>query len=78
MCVGFVCQLASEVINFETNLIFLIKPFFYTTKKSRQKVKYIDNEKRFYDEIKNIFFIFKRLSLKQFIYFSAFCQFQDH
>ena len=30
-----------DVINFETNLIFLIKPFFFMTKKSRQKFKYL-------------------------------------
>ena len=35
------------------------------TKKSRQKFKYRENEESFYDEIKNIFIIFKVLSLKQ-------------
>ena len=29
--------------NFEIKLIFLIKPFFYMTKKSRQKFKYREN-----------------------------------
>ena len=33
--------------NFEINLNFLIKPFFYITKKSSQKYKYIENEKSF-------------------------------
>ena len=32
-------------MNFEINRIFLIKPFFDITKKSRQK--YHDNDKRF-------------------------------
>ena len=36
-----------DVINFETNLGFLIKTFFYMTKKSRQKLKYLENEKSF-------------------------------
>ena len=36
-----------EVINFETNLIFLIKPFFDMTENSKQKFKYFENEKRF-------------------------------
>ena len=36
-----------DVINFEINLIFLIKPFFYMTKKSRQKLKYLENDKSF-------------------------------
>ena len=39
------------VISFEINLI---KSFFYITKKSRQKLKYLENEKSFC-EIKSIF-----------------------
>ena len=35
------------VINFEINLVFLTKSFFYMTKKSRQKFKYIESGKRF-------------------------------
>ena len=34
-------------MDFEINLIFLIKPFCYMTKKSRQKFKYLENEKSF-------------------------------
>ena len=34
-----------DVKNSEINLIFLIKPFFYVIKKSRQKLKYLENEK---------------------------------
>ena len=40
------------------NLNFLIKPFCYMTKKSRQKFKYLENEKRFWGEIKSIFYHF--------------------
>ena len=36
-----------DPINFEINLIFLIKPFLLMTKKSRQKFKYIENKKSF-------------------------------
>ena len=36
-----------DVINIEINLIFLIKPFFNMTKKSRQKFKYLENKKCF-------------------------------
>ena len=36
-------------------LIFLIKPFRYMTKKWRQKLKYLENEKSFWGEIKSIF-----------------------
>ena len=34
-------------MNFEINLIFLIKSFFYIIKKLRQKFKYFENEKSF-------------------------------
>ena len=37
------------------DLIFLIKPFFYMTKKSRQNLKYLENEISFQGEIKSIF-----------------------
>ena len=37
------------------NIILLIKTFFYMTKKSRQKFKYLENKKRFQGEIKSIF-----------------------
>ena len=36
-------------------LTFLIKSFLYMTKKSTQKLKYLENEKSFYGEIKSIF-----------------------
>ena len=35
-------------MKFETNLIFLIKPFCYMTKTSRQKLKYRENKKSFW------------------------------
>ena len=62
MCITIVCQSGCDVINFEISLIFLIKPFCYTTKKSRQKLKYLENEKSFWGEIKSIFHHFKGLS----------------
>ena len=34
-------------MNFEINPIFLIRPFLYMTKKSKQKTKYIQNERSF-------------------------------
>ena len=55
MCIEIVCYLGCNIINFEVILIFLIKPFLYMTKKSRQKFKYLENEKGFQGEIKNIF-----------------------
>ena len=50
-------------MKFNINLIFLIKPFCYMTKKSRQKLKYLENEKSFWGEIKSIFHHFKGLSI---------------
>ena len=47
-------------MKFEINLIFLIKPFWNMTKKSRQKLKYLENKKIFWGEIKkNIFHHFQ-------------------
>ena len=47
ICIAVVFVPGCHVINFEINLIFPIKPFFYITEKSRQKFKYLENEKRF-------------------------------
>ena len=45
MCIAIVYFPGCDDINFEINLIFLIKLFFSMTKKSRQKLK--KNEKNF-------------------------------
>ena len=42
-----ICRPVYDAINFEINLSFLIKPFFYITQKSSQKFKYLTNEKSF-------------------------------
>ena len=47
------------------SLSFLSSRFFYMTKRSGQKFKYLEDEKTFKDEIKCIFHDFKGLSLKQ-------------
>ena len=47
MCISIVCEPGCDVMNFEVNLIFLIKPFFLHDKKSGQKLKYLENEKSF-------------------------------
>ena len=47
MCTAIVFFPGFDVIKFEINLFFLIKPFFYMTKNSRQKFKYLENEKSF-------------------------------
>ena len=45
MCIATVCEPSCDVIDFEIEFILLIKPFFYMTKKSIQKFKYLENEK---------------------------------
>ena len=39
--------LGYDIMNFEINLIFLIKPFFLHGKNSSRKIKYLENEKSF-------------------------------
>ena len=38
MCIAIVCFPGCEVINFEINFTFLIKSFYWMTKKSRQNL----------------------------------------
>ena len=47
MCTEIVYFPGFDVINSEINLIFLIKPFFYMTRKSKQKFKYLENKESF-------------------------------
>ena len=47
MFIAIVCFSACDVINFETTLIFQIKPFFFMAKNLRQNFEYLENEKRF-------------------------------
>ena len=45
MCIAVICFTVYDVINFETNLSFFIKLFFYIDRnKLRQKFKYVKNE----------------------------------
>ena len=43
MCIVIICSPISDVINIEINHSFLIKTFFYITKKSGQKFTYLKN-----------------------------------
>ena len=58
MYIAITCFPGCDVINFEINLIFPFQPFFYMTKKSRQKFKCLEKEKSFQGEIKSIFLSF--------------------
>ena len=62
MLVVIVSLSVCDVINFEINLSFIIKPLFYMTKNSGQKSKYLKNKKSISHKIKNIFHDFKGVS----------------
>ena len=47
ICITIVCWPGCDIIKFEVNLIILIKPFWYMTEKSRQKLKYLENKTSF-------------------------------
>ena len=47
MGIAIACFPGCDDLNFEINVIFLIKPFLYKTKKSRQEFEYLENEKNF-------------------------------
>ena len=47
MGIAIACFPGCDDLNFEINVIFLIKPFLYKTKKSRQAFEYLANEKNF-------------------------------
>ena len=55
MCIVIICCPVCDVINFEFNHSFLIKPFFEMTKKSARKCKYLKNKKRFQPGIKSFY-----------------------
>ena len=59
MHIVIICYPVCDVMNFEINLSFLIKPFSYMTKKSWQNCKCFKKKR-----VKNVFFIiFKGLSV---------------
>ena len=64
MCIVIVCSTGCGVINFEINLIFLIKPLFLYDQKSIQKFKNLENEKTFYNKINNIFRHFSKVFIE--------------
>ena len=51
MCIEIICFQVYDVIGFENNFSFLVKSFFYLTKKSRKKSKCRQNENSFKGEI---------------------------
>ena len=52
MYIAIVFISGCDVINFEINLIFLTETFSSMTENSSQIFEYLENEKRFYGEMK--------------------------
>ena len=64
ICIVIVCSTGCAVINFEINLIFLIKALFLYDQKSTQKFKNLENEKSFYNKINSIFHHFSKVFIE--------------
>ena len=47
MCTTILFFPGRDLISFEINIAFLIKPSFYMTKKLKQKLKYLEKEQSF-------------------------------
>ena len=60
MCIVMFCCPVCDIINFEINHNFVIKPFFYITKKSELNVNISRMERAFKYEMKSIFDHFKK------------------
>ena len=58
ICVAILYEPGCDVINFKSNLIFPIKPFFLHAEKVKTKIKYLENERSFSDETNSIFHLF--------------------
>ena len=58
MCIVNACLPGYGIINFEINLIFIIKLFSYLIKNSAQKIGYFKNKNSFQHEIKRTFHYF--------------------
>ena len=57
MCIPIVYFSGCDIINFEINLIFLIKLLlFLDDQKFKKKIKYLENKKSSSSEIENIFY----------------------
>ena len=62
MCIAIIFCTVCDVKNFQIDYSFLIKPFFYITKMSGQKCKYLKSKKSFWYERNSLFLLFKGLS----------------
>ena len=59
MCSAIFRWTGCDFMNFENNFIFLIRSLLYTTKKYRQKIKYLENIESIKSEVKSIFYHFQ-------------------
>ena len=66
MCIAILCFVGCDAINFEINLIFLIRLCFYMMKSSRQKFNILRMKRAFKLKLKAFFIIFRGLSMAKF------------
>ena len=67
VCIAVVYFPSCNVINFEINLIFLIKPFFYIAKKSRQNLNVLRTKRAFRWNKKHFSSILKDFHLSKIV-----------
>ena len=63
MCIAIGCFSSCDVINFEINLTFLIKPFSYMTKSQELNLNILGMKRAFNVKQKTFSIIFKGLSV---------------
>ena len=56
MCIVMICSSVFDLVNFEINLSFPIKPFYCMTKKIGKKNKCLVKKESLQEKIKNIFY----------------------
>ena len=67
VCIVSICCPVCDVINFEINLSFLIKPFFYITKKSGQKCEYLKKKRALTWNKKHVSSLLKGFQLSEIV-----------
>ena len=66
VCIAVICFLGCDAIDFKINLIFLVKPLLYMTKKSRKIWNILGTKRAFKVKPKAFFIIFKGLSVPKY------------
>ena len=59
-CIAYLCKPNHDIINYSTSICPFESGRFGKEEKKSQKIEYLENEKSFLDEIKNIFYSSRR------------------